>query len=72
MKQLTREQVDAIVRKYEKKPGFRSLTVYNFLLTAHNSGNEMNARANLEMDARLYSWKASIVNAISEGLKLTR
>lgn len=70
MKSLTREQVDAIVKKYESKPGFRSIPVYNFLLTAHHCGNVPNAYANLEMDARLYNWKPSIVSAIRAGIKL--
>jgi hypothetical protein len=72
MKQITTAQIEKLVSKYQDKPGFRATPVYNFLGTAHLCGSEIDARANLDMDSKMYRWKAPIVKAISEGLKLAR
>jgi hypothetical protein len=42
--------------------------VWNFLGTAHYSGNIPNALMNLDMDARLYGWNKETTQAIRDGL----
>lgn len=59
--------IEAIVTKFKDKPGFRETPVRNFLGTLGEM-SKMDAMANLAMDARLYSWKPSIVAAIKAGI----
>jgi hypothetical protein len=71
MKQLTQEQINAIVEKHSKKAGFRPTPVQNFLGSLSSQDTERSARMNLNMDANMYKWKAPIVAAINEGIKLS-
>lgn len=64
--------IEAIIKKYESKKGFRPTPVRNFLGSLGGQSTR-DASMNLAADARCYAWKPCIVNAIKEGImKLTK
>ncbi len=64
MRKLSSEEIKPFANRVEN-----STPVWNFLGTCHHC-SYLDALANLEMDARLYSWKDSTVQAIYDGLIL--
>lgn len=69
---LSRDQIDAIVAKYERRAPkrFRARPVRNFLETIDNDMHAHDCFSNCTMDSRSYGWHVSIVNAIREGITL--
>ena len=64
MRELTRDEIS----KLAAREGVRPIAVENFLGTMGTDAS--NARANLQLDARLYGWKTATVKAIRDGIAL--
>jgi len=65
MRNLTFEEIDALLRKYPKA---RKIAVEDFLSTVASFQTKSNALANARKDALLYGWNAQTAQAIWEGI----
>jgi len=65
MRNLTFEEIDALLRKYPKA---RKIAVEDFLSTVAAFQTKSNALANARKDTLLYGWNAQTVQAIWEGI----
>lgn len=69
MRNLNLQEIKEILAKY---PLAKIIAVENFLFTVGNNDGAMWAIANLEMDAKLYTWNAQTRAAIREGIELAK
>jgi hypothetical protein len=69
IRNLTSAEIESILSK-KKFAKAKRIAVENFLMTLGNNRNIFNAYANLEMDARLYSWNAATCTAINKGIEI--
>lgn len=69
MKDLPIPKIHEILENY---PNAKKIAVENFLMTVGSNDNPIYARLNLDMDARLYGWNKETINAIKEGIEISK
>lgn len=65
-----RELTISKISKFANRKGVRKIAVENFLMTMGD--NLMDARYNLQCDARSYKWNSPTVQAINAGIALAK
>jgi len=64
MRNLTLQEIELLI----SHPGRKRMAVENFLMSMGT--NNLIAKANLELDAKLYKWNSATIHAIRAGIKL--
>lgn len=67
---MTSELDDTAIDRLASKPGTKRVAVENFLISLDPALTRQQHLANLALDARMYTWNRTTVNAIREGIDL--
>jgi len=68
MRKLTLEEIEIL----SSRAGFMKIAVENFLMTLTNNSSPEAAIINLMQDARIYKWNNSTVQAIMDGIIMSK